>query len=91
MMIFNLGTNTIKAMKQSMQNGIRGLKVIQTFCTRKVYAWCFLGSENKVKLSYRNKFSPVVIISLFFRQNSEYYNTFFCKERQRNLPKYKAH
>ena len=33
MMIFNLGTNTIKAMKQSIQKGIRVLKVIQNFST----------------------------------------------------------
>ena len=33
MMIFNLGTNTIKAMKQSTQKGIRVLKVIQNFST----------------------------------------------------------
>ena len=33
MMIFNLGTNTIKAMKQSLQKGIRVLKVIQNFST----------------------------------------------------------
>ena len=33
MIIFNLGTNTIKAMKQFMQKGIRVLKVIQNFST----------------------------------------------------------
>ena len=33
MVIFNLATKTLKAMKQSMQKGIRVLKVIQNFST----------------------------------------------------------